>query len=114
MLRAGAEAAEQTGGEELLKARGETAGHDGKAQDAIADTEDYSPPDVGNDKAVQSLKDTAQSVVDSSQRCDRHKPHPQLFHHERVDDAQHGRLKVVEEMSAADNTEDGSATRGTL
>src|SRR6266404_9856688 len=107
MLRAGAEASEQTGGEELMIARGETAAHDGKSQHAIADAEDHSPPDVGDDKAVQSLKDAAQSVVDRRERGDRQIPHPEFLHHEWVDNAQHGGLKVIEEMSAADDTEYG-------
>ena len=38
MLRAGTEATEQTGSEELMIARGETAGHDRKPKHTISDT----------------------------------------------------------------------------
>jgi hypothetical protein len=64
MLRARAETTEQAGSKELMIARGETAGHDRKPKHTISDTENYSPSDVGNDKAVQSLEDTTQGVVD--------------------------------------------------
>src|SRR5262245_42084879 len=104
MLWAGTEATEQASGKELLKVRGETAGHDRKPKHTVSDTENHSAFDVRNDKAVQRLEDAAQSIVDGCKRSDRHIAHTQFFHHERVNDAQHRRLKVVDEMRAADHT----------
>src|SRR5262245_27795523 len=105
MLRAGAKPTEQASGKELLKVRGESAGHDRKPKHTVSNTENHSPFDVRNDKAVQRLEDAAQSIVDGCKRSDRHVTHAQFFHHERVNDAQHRRLKMVNKMRAADYTE---------
>src|SRR5262245_21450300 len=109
MLRAGTKATEQASGKELLKVRGETAGHDRKPKHAVSDTENHSSPDVRNDETVKSLEDAAQSIVDGRKRSDRHVTQAQFFHHERVDNAQHRRLKMVNKMRAADYTENRRA-----
>src|SRR5262249_10740835 len=110
MLRAGAKAAEKSRGEELMKARGETAGHDRKPEHTVSDTENHSSSDVRNDKAVQTLKGAAQGIINGRQRGQRHIPHPHLFHHERGDHADDRRLKMVDEVSAANDAEYGRAT----
>src|SRR5512144_2283417 len=97
MLRARTKTTQQSGGEELMKARGEAAGYNGKPEHTVADTENHAPSDVRNDKPVQSLKDTAQRIIDGRKGSDRHIAHAEFFHHERIDNAQHRRLKMVNE-----------------
>src|SRR6266404_2182400 len=103
VLRTGADAADQTGGEKMIEIGCKTGGGNGESEQAVADAKDHAAANVGDDKTVGRLKDAAQGVVHGGERRDGDVAHAQFLHHQRINHAEHGGLKMVDEVGAADD-----------
>ena len=112
MLRTGADATEEARGEKVIEVGGKAGGGDRQSEQAIPGAENDAAPHVGHDEAVGGLKNAAEGVVHGGERCDGDVGHAQLFHHQRINHAEHGGLKMIDEVGAADDGENRRALAG--
>src|SRR6185295_3214753 len=114
MLRAGADAAEQPRRKEMLITRREAARDHRQAENAVADAENDAAANVRDDEAVGALEHVAERIIRGGDRSNRGEAQSEFLHHQRVDDAEHRRLEMVDEMRPADDAEDRAATERSL
>src|SRR4029078_560927 len=115
MLRTRADTANKTSGKKLTKTRSEACSDDRNTKQTIARPENYAAAaKIRNNKAIGSLQNAPQCIVNGGKRGDRQIAHAQFCHHQRVDHPEHGRLKVIDEMSAAHDGKNRSPARGVV
>src|SRR5512145_2087373 len=103
MLRAGADAADESCHEDVVQARSKRGNHDGKPEEDITGSHEDSARHERNNKSAKALKQIADNVVGGGVRSNRDKTNSQVFHHGRIENAEHCRLKVIEKMGAAND-----------